>query len=65
MFTHILLSTDGSECARKPVAVAATLANEFKARLTLINAFQPRYTAGPYGGTLNAGLDEQYIRPLA
>ena len=61
MFTSLLLATDGSDCALKAAAVAATLADKFKAPLTLINVFQPRYTAGPYGGTLNAGLDDQYI----
>ncbi len=64
MFTHILLASDGSECAIKAAAVAATLASKFAARLTIINVFQPIPTIGPYGEMVNAGLDERYIAEL-
>mgnify|MGYP001788833129 CR=1 FL=1 len=64
VFTYILLASDGSECAIKAAAVAATLANKFGARLTIINVYQPFPTIGPYGEAVNGGLDEKYITEL-
>jgi len=64
MFTYILLASDGSACALKAAAVAATLACKFAARLTIINAFQPTPTVGPFGEVVNAGLEEKYITQL-
>ena len=64
MFTNILLASDGSECAIKAAAVAATLVNKFAARLTIINVFQPIPTVGPYGEMVNAEMDQRYITEL-
>ena len=64
MFTNILLASDGSECALKAAAVAATLANKFAARLTIINIYEPIPTVGPYGEIVNTELNERYIREL-
>ena len=64
MFTYILLASDGSECAIKAAAVAATLASKFAARLTIINVFQPIPTIGPYGEMASAELDQRYITEL-
>ena len=64
MFTHILLASDGSECAIKAADVAATLAGRFAARLTIINVYQPFPTIGPYGEIVNGGLDERYITEI-
>jgi len=62
MFTNILLASDGSEYALKAAAVAATLANKFTARLTLINVFQPIPAYGPFREVVNSDLHAQYIR---
>lgn len=64
MFTHILLASDGSECALKAAAAAATLARKFDARLTLINVYQPIPTVGPYGEIVNVELNEKYVATL-
>ena len=64
MFTNILLASDGSECALKAAAVAATLANKFAARLTIINIYEPIPTVGPYGEIVNTELNERYVREL-
>ena len=64
MFTNILLASDGSECALKAAAVAATLANKFTARLTIINIYEPIPTVGPYGEIVNTELNERYVREL-
>ena len=64
MFTHILLASDGSACALKAAAIAATLASKFTARLTIINAFQPVPTVGPYGEIVNASLEDKYITEM-
>lgn len=64
MFTHILIASDGSDCALKAAEAAATLAAKFGARLTVINVFQPLPTVGPYGQSAGAGLDERYITEL-
>ena len=64
MFTNILLASDGSECALKAAAVAATLANKFAARLTLINVFQPIPAYGPFREVVNTDLHERYVREL-
>ena len=61
MFTHILLATDGSPCALRAAAVAAAIAGNFSARLTLLNVYEPIVTVGPYGGTISAGMDDTYI----
>jgi len=61
MFTHILLASDGSECALKAAAVAADLASKFAACLTIINVFEPYQSVGPYGEVVFAGMDEEYI----
>jgi len=60
MYTNILLASDGSDCALRAAAAAATLADKFAARLTLLNAFQPIPTVGPYGEILYNGLDDSY-----
>lgn len=50
MFRHILLATDGSECARKAALVAADLALKFDAELTALFVFVvPAIAAVPYG----------------
>lgn len=64
MFTNILLASDGSECALKAAAIAATVASKFTGRLTIINVFQPFPTVGPYGEFVSAGLDDRYITEL-
>ena len=64
MFTSILLASDGSECALKAAAAAATLASKFTARLTIINVFQPIPTVGPYGEIVNVELNKRYITEL-
>ena len=64
MFTNILLASDGSECALKAAAVAATLANKFAARLTIINVFQPIPAYGPFREVVNTDLHERYVREL-
>lgn len=61
MFTKILLASDGSECALKAAASAATLAQKFGARLTLITIFEPYQTVCPYGEVVFAGMDTHYI----
>lgn len=60
MYTNILLAPDGSDCALRAATAAGTLADKFKSRLTLINAFQPIPTVGPYGETLFTGLNDTY-----
>ena len=60
MYTNILLASDGSDCALRAVTAAGTLADKFQSRLTLINAFQPIPTVGPYGEVLFTGLDDNY-----
>ena len=64
MFNHILLASDGSDCALKAAAVAATLAGKFAARVTIIKVYQPFPTIGPYGEMINASLDERHIAEL-
>ena len=61
MFTSILLASDGSECALKAAAVAASLAGKFAARVTIINVFEPYQSVAPYGEVVFAGMDESYI----
>jgi len=61
MFTHILLATDGSECALKAAGVAATLASKFASRLTIINVYQPVPMVGPFGEAINLGMNDNYI----
>lgn len=39
MFTHVLLASDGSECAIKATEAAGTLARRFDARLTVLHVF--------------------------
>ena len=60
MYTNILLASDGSDCAIRAVTAAGILADKFQSRLTLINAFQPIPTVGPYGEILYTGLDDNY-----
>ena len=60
MYTNILLASDGSDCALRAATAAGTLADKFKSRLTLINAFQPIPTIGPYGEILYTGQDDNY-----
>ena len=62
MFTRILLGSDGSEGALKAADVAATLADRFKAHLTLINVFQPIPACGPFREVVNFDLEKQHIR---
>ena len=64
MFTSILLASDGSACALKAAAAAATLASKFTARLTIINVFQPIPAYGPFREVVNSDLHEQYVREL-
>jgi nucleotide-binding universal stress UspA family protein len=60
MYTNILLASDGSECALRAATAAGTLAGKFNSRLTLVNAFQPIPTVGPYGEILYTGQDDNY-----
>ena len=60
MYTNILLASDGSDCALRAATAAGILADKFQSRLTLINAFQPIPTVGPYGEVLFTGLDDNY-----
>jgi len=64
MFTNILLASDGSESALKAAVAAATLANKFAARLTIINIYEPIPTVGPYGEIVNVELNKRYITEL-
>ncbi|MGI4788335.1 MAG: universal stress protein [Janthinobacterium lividum] len=64
MFTKILLASDGSECALKAAAVAATVASKFAARLTIINVFEPYASVGPYGEIVYTGLDDTYTAEM-
>ena len=41
MYTSILLSTDGSDIARKGVEHGAALANAFNAKVTVISVTEP------------------------
>ena len=59
MFTHILLASDGSECALKAAEVAVTLAGKFASRLTIINVHQVLPTVGPFGEVVNRDTDEE------
>ncbi len=63
MFTYILLASDGSACALKAAAIAATLAGKFAARLTIVNVYEPIPTVGPYGEMINAGLEGEATPP--
>lgn len=58
MFTHILLASDGSECATKATHVAATLAAKFSSRLTIVNVYLPTPAVGPFGETFNVGMED-------
>jgi nucleotide-binding universal stress UspA family protein len=49
MFTHILLASDGSECALRAAAVAATFAKKFDAHLTIVNVYHPSTLLNPHG----------------
>ena len=64
MFTHILLASDGSVCALRAAATAATLASKFTARLIIINVFQPTLAYGPFREVVSSDLHEQYVREL-
>lgn len=64
MYRHILLASDGSACAQKAATAAATLAGKFDSQLTIINAFQPIPTVGPYGEIINVGLENKYITQM-
>ena len=63
MLTHILLASDGSECALKAAGVAATLAAKFAARLTIINVYRPTPAYGPFR-EVDSDQHEQHIREL-
>ena len=52
MYKHILLSTDGSEVARKGIEQGLSLAQGLGARVTIITVTEQLHTyAGPAGGT--------------
>lgn len=61
MFTHILLASDGSECALQAAEVAAALASTFASRLTIINVFQPSPYIAPYAMVTAIGQDDAFI----
>lgn len=48
-FKNILVPTDGSECAREAVRVAAEMAQAFSARLAIVYFFEPFKYALPEG----------------
>lgn len=51
MYKHILLSTDGSEVARKGIEQGLSLAQRLGARVTIITVTEQLHTyAGPAGG---------------
>jgi len=64
MFTHILLTSDGSECALEAANIAAALANKLGSHLTLVNVFQPSLYSAPYGERVDIGIDDNYIAGL-
>jgi Universal stress protein UspA and related nucleotide-binding proteins len=41
MFLHILVATDGSDCARGAVRAAADIARRYEATLTVLHVFEP------------------------
>ena len=41
MFTHILIASDGSECALRAVRAGAEIAKRFEAEVTLLSVFDP------------------------
>jgi nucleotide-binding universal stress UspA family protein len=59
MFVHILLASDGSECALKAADVAVTLAGKFDSQLTIINVHQILPTVGPFGEVIKMDIDEE------
>jgi nucleotide-binding universal stress UspA family protein len=61
MFTNILLASDGSVCSLRAAAIAAAMASTFKARLTVINVFEPFPSIEPYPEAVQAGLDHQDV----
>ena len=58
MFTHILLASDGSQCAAKAAEVAATLAAKFSSRLTIVNVYLPTPAVGPFGETFDVSIED-------
>jgi nucleotide-binding universal stress UspA family protein len=61
MFTNILLATDGSDCALKAAGAAATLAKQFNAKLTVLNAYQMAPTYVPLGEPPSIGMEPEAI----
>jgi len=64
MFTGILLASDDSEGALRAATVAASLANKFTSRLTIINVFQPIQAYGPFREVVSPAMHEKYFREL-
>jgi nucleotide-binding universal stress UspA family protein len=52
MFTHILLASDGSECARKATDAAAALAGKFASQSFLLGSISDHVTHHAHGPVL-------------
>jgi nucleotide-binding universal stress UspA family protein len=61
VFKHILLASDGSECALRAATAAATLASKFEACLILLNVFEPFPSIGPYRDTQSIHTDDPFV----
>ena len=64
MFSHILLASDGSECALKAAETAATVAATFASRLTVLNVFKPAPYIGAFEAPTELGLEPKYIAEI-
>ena len=64
MFSHILLASDGSECALKAAETAATVATMFASRLTVLNVFKPVPYIGAFEAPIAPGLEPKYVAEI-
>lgn len=64
MFSHILLASDGSECALKAADSAAAIAAKFDSSLTILNVYHPQPITGPFEAPVTICMDEHSIAAL-
>jgi len=64
MFTHILLASDGSECALKAAESAAAIAARFDSSLTILNVYHPQAITAPFEAPVSICMSDATIAAL-